>query len=128
MRYHPGMAREKDFLDEIIEESTQKNPRFPELLKAAATRRRLLRGLGQKREDLGLTQKQVAQRMETSQSAVARMEAGEIDAKLSTVDRYAAAIGLKVEWQLVNNGRRSHSAGKSRPGTEGRLLSRRGRY
>ncbi len=105
MRYHHGMAREKDFLDEIIEESAQKNPEFPELVEAAATRRRLLRGLGQKREELGLTQKQVAERMETSQSAVARMEAGEIDAKLSTVDRYAAAISQKVEWQLVNNGR-----------------------
>ncbi len=105
MRYHHDMAREKDFLDEIIEESTQKNPGFSELVEAAATRRRLLRGLGQKREELGLTQKQVAERMETSQSAVARMEAGEIDAKLSTVDRFAAAIGHKVEWQLVNNGR-----------------------
>lgn len=104
------MAREKDFLDEIIEESTQKNPRFPELVEAAAARRRLLRGLGRKREELGLTQKQVAERMETSQSAVARMEAGEVDAKLSTVDRYAAAIGQKVEWQLVTNGRRKPAA------------------
>ncbi|MDQ3646579.1 MAG: helix-turn-helix transcriptional regulator [Actinomycetota bacterium] len=96
------MAREQDFLDEIIKESTQKNPRFPEMLQAAAARRLLLRGLGQKREELGLTQKHVAERMGTSQSAVARMEAGEIDAKLSTVDRYAAAIGQRVQWQLVN--------------------------
>jgi DNA-binding XRE family transcriptional regulator len=112
MRYHHGMARAKEFLDEIIEESTQKNPRFPELVEAAASRRRLLRGLGRKREELGLTQKQVAESMETSQSAVARMEAGEIDAKLSTVDRYAAAIGQKVEWQLVANGRGRRPAAK----------------
>jgi ribosome-binding protein aMBF1 (putative translation factor) len=106
--YHPPtMAREKDFLDEVVEESTQRNPKFPKLVEAAAARRRLLRGLAQKREQVGLTQKQVAERMETSQSAVARMEAGEIDVRLSTVDRYAAAIGKRVEWHVADSARAS---------------------
>lgn len=90
----------KDFLDEIIEESTKRNPKFPEMLEAAQERRRLLRELAAKREKAGITQKDVAAAMKTSQSAVARMERGEIDAKLSTVDRYAAAIGQRLEWRV----------------------------
>jgi DNA-binding XRE family transcriptional regulator len=98
MRYVRLMA--EDFLDEIIEESREKNPRFPDMLEAAYRRRVLLRELAAKREKAGLTQEEVARRMGTSQSAVARIERGEIDAKLSTVGRYAAAIGHRVEWRL----------------------------
>jgi ribosome-binding protein aMBF1 (putative translation factor) len=90
----------KDFLDEIIDESTKRNARFPEMLEAAQERRRLLRELAARREKAGITQKDVAAAMKTSQSAVARMERGEIDAKLSTVDRYAAAIGQRLEWRV----------------------------
>lgn len=99
MRYSTEMAK-KDFLDEIVDESTKRNPRFPEMLEAAQERRRLLRELAARREKAGITQKDVAAAMKTSQSAVARMERGEIDAKLSTVDRYAAAIGQRLEWRV----------------------------
>lgn len=90
----------RDFLDEIIEEGTKKNPRFPEMVEAAYRRRVLLRELAAKREKAGVTQKDVAAAMKTSQSAVARMERGEIDAKLSTVERYARAIGHRLEWRV----------------------------
>lgn len=99
MRYAPGMA-EKDFLDELIEEGTKKNPRFPEMVDAAYRRRVLLRELAEKRERAGITQKDVAARMKTSQSAVARIERGEVDAKLSTVERYAAAIDHRLDWRV----------------------------
>jgi len=39
--------------------------------------------------------------MGTSQSAVARVEAGEIDAKFTTVERFAAALGQKIEWRVA---------------------------
>jgi predicted transcriptional regulator len=42
--------------------------------------------------------------MGTSQSAVARLEAGEVDTKLSTVERFAAALGQKVEWRIAKVG------------------------
>jgi predicted transcriptional regulator len=38
--------------------------------------------------------------MSTSQSAVARIEAGEVDAKVSTLQRYALALGLEIEFSL----------------------------
>jgi predicted transcriptional regulator len=41
-------------------------------------------------------------RLHTSQSAVARLESAEVDAKLTTVERYAAALGKKFDWILVD--------------------------
>lgn len=95
------MADRRDFLDEIIDERSERNPEFPDLVEAALRRRQLLRELAARREKLGLSQTLVAARMGTSQSAVARLEAGEIDAKLSTVERFAAALGQKVEWRVA---------------------------
>jgi ribosome-binding protein aMBF1 (putative translation factor) len=106
-------STKQDFLDEMISERSRRNPKFPQMLEAALGRRRLLRTLAERREQLGLTQTTVAERMETSQSAVARIEAGEIDAKLSTVERYAAAIGQRVQWRVV-----------SRPATQGQNRAR----
>ena len=94
------MANRRDFLDEIVDERSTRNPEFPELVEAALRRRQLLRELATKREELGMSQTAVAARMGTSQSAVARLEAGEMDAKFSTVERFAAALGQKVEWRV----------------------------
>jgi predicted transcriptional regulator len=63
-------------------------------------RRRLMTELAEKRRELGLSQTEVAARMGTSQSTIARLEAGEGDVRLSSVERYAAALGHSVEWQL----------------------------
>lgn len=94
------MARSRDFLDEIIEERTRKNPRFPERVESALDRRKLLRQLAAARERAGISQTLIAARMGTSQSAVARIETGEADVKLSTVDRYASAVGKRLSWTL----------------------------
>ncbi|MEK7426580.1 MAG: helix-turn-helix domain-containing protein, partial [Actinomycetota bacterium] len=64
-------------------------------------RRELLRELAVRREKLGLSQTAVAARMGTSQSAVARLETGEVDTKLSTIERFAAALGQRVEWRIA---------------------------
>lgn len=90
-----------DFLDEIMAESTRENPEFPRLVEAAVKRRRLLRSLAAERERSGVSQTVIAAKMNTSQSAVARLEAGEIDAKISTIDRFAAALGRRIEWRVV---------------------------
>lgn len=61
-------------------------------------RHELVQQLVKRRLLLGLSQTEVAARMKTSQSAVARLEAGDSDARLSTLQRYAAAVdgGLNV--------------------------------
>jgi ribosome-binding protein aMBF1 (putative translation factor) len=93
-----------DFLDEIVRERTKRNRGFPDLVDAATERRHLLRELAHERESRGITQTAVAAEMKTSQSAVARIESGQADVKLSTLERYAAAVGKRVRWQLVDAG------------------------
>ena len=70
------------------------------LRRMAGERRRLVSELTAQRQSAGLSQTQVAARMGTSQSAVARLEAGEADVRASTLERYAAAIGSQITWQL----------------------------
>jgi len=97
------MPDQQDFLREIIDESTARNPEFPELVAAAERRRALLRELVDCRKAKGLSQTVVAARMRTSQSAVAKLE-GQDDAKESMIDRYATAIGVMVERRVVDAG------------------------
>jgi ribosome-binding protein aMBF1 (putative translation factor) len=63
-------------------------------------RRRLVADLTGQRRLAGLSQTEVAARMGTSQSAVARLETGDADVRVSTLERYAAAIGSQLAWQL----------------------------
>ena len=66
-----------------------------------AERRHSLSGqLVSLRRELGLSQAEVAARMGTSQSAVARFEAGDLDVRLSTVERYTTALGGRLEWRI----------------------------
>jgi ribosome-binding protein aMBF1 (putative translation factor) len=70
------------------------------LRRMAAERRRLVTDLAAERQAARLSQTEVAARMGTSQSAVARLESGEANARASTLERYAAAIGCQITWQL----------------------------
>lgn len=58
--------------------------------------------LAARRRALGLSQAQIAQRMGTSQPAVARLESGSTNARLSTVSRYADALGCSIAFSLVD--------------------------
>lgn len=93
---------EQDFLDEMIEESTKRNPEFPALMEEARQRRVLLADLAAIRSHSRISQETIAKRIKTSQSAIARLEAGSVDPRLSTLQRYAASIGKRVEWKLVD--------------------------
>ena len=55
------------------------------------------------RADQGLTQAQVAEKIGTTQSAVARMESGrgKHSPSLATLSRYAEALGCKLQVKLV---------------------------
>lgn len=85
-----------DDLDAYIAKRTAKNPAFPAMVDAALKERRLLRELAAKRGEMGLSQKTVAALMGTTQPALARLERGEIDPKLSTLERYAEALGQSL--------------------------------
>jgi transcriptional regulator with XRE-family HTH domain len=78
---------------------------FPGFREMAQRRKDLSVELTSRRLSVGLSQTEVAERMGTSQSAVARLEAGEADVRLSTLERYAAAVGMTLDWQLGERGR-----------------------
>jgi len=65
-----------------------------------AARRSLAEALLARRQELGLSQTEVAARMGTSQSAVARLEAAQGDVRLSSLERYAAAVDMVLDWRL----------------------------
>jgi predicted transcriptional regulator len=73
---------------------------FPGLEGLSERRRGLIEELVRARRASELSQTEIGARMGTSQSAVARLESGELDARLSTLERYAAALGRTVDWQV----------------------------
>jgi DNA-binding XRE family transcriptional regulator len=75
-------------------------PVFPGFRQMAERRHALSGQLTAWRHRLGISQAEVASRMGTSQSAVARFEAGDLDVRLSTVERYTAALGGRLEWRI----------------------------
>lgn len=81
------------------------DPLLPGFKEMAARRRALTEELVTRRLELGLSQTEVAARMGTSQSAVARLESGQADVRLSTLERYAAAVGHLLDWRLQDRGR-----------------------
>ena len=103
----------KDFLDEIVEKRKRTNRDFPQMVEANLRARRLLRSLAERRRKLGLSQTAVAARMGTSQSALARLEGGESDPRVSTVERYALAVGQELAHRRVMPARASTAARKA---------------
>ena len=83
------------------------------LRRMTAQRRQLVGELAAQRQAAGLSQTEVAARMGTSQSAVARLEASEADVRASTLERYAAAIGGQISWRLDPPPGRPPSGGRT---------------
>jgi ribosome-binding protein aMBF1 (putative translation factor) len=52
--------------------------------------------LRQAREDAGLTQEEIASQMNTKKSAISRIENHAQDIRLSTLDKYAKALGKRL--------------------------------
>ncbi len=88
---------ERDDLEALVAEFTAEDPTFLAALAAAEERRTLMRQLQAARKTARLSRAAVAARMGTSESAVARMEGGALDARISTVARFAAAVGARLQ-------------------------------
>jgi transcriptional regulator with XRE-family HTH domain len=67
----------------------------------------LLRRMLQARKQAGLTQEEVAERMGTKRSAVARLEStlatGKHSPSLATLQKYAQALGRKLDIRFVQD-------------------------
>lgn len=92
-------ADDLDELDELVNEYSQ-DPEFVESLRAAEDLFRLKVELQTRRRALGLSQTQVAQSMNTTQSHVSEFENGGSDPHLSTFQRYARSVGMRLSVSL----------------------------
>lgn len=68
----------------------------------------------------GVTQAEVAERIGTTQSAVARLESGrgKHSPSIATLEKYAHALGCRLELRLVNEMSSRKSEGKTKRKTE----------
>ena len=77
------------------------------------------------RSSAGITQAEVAQRIGTTQSVIARLESGrgKHSPSVATLQKYARALGCRLELRLINETKVSHSEGRARRST-GRAKAR----
>jgi transcriptional regulator with XRE-family HTH domain len=68
------------------------------------------------RAEAGLTQAQVAARIGTSQSVVARLESdiGKHSPSIATLKRYASALGYRLQVRLIKDSARRAGASRNR--------------
>lgn len=99
-------------------------PGFADALADAEDRAALRLTLIRARKASGLTQKDVARAMETTQSAVSDFERGGTDPHLSTLQRYARAVGARLVVRTHLPGARSDGwlGDVKRSGYQGRTL------
>jgi transcriptional regulator with XRE-family HTH domain len=76
------------------------------------------------RASAGITQAQVAERIGTTQSVIARLESGrgKPSPSLSTLRKYARALGCRLELRLVNEMETKKAEGRT-IGCSGRLTA-----
>jgi transcriptional regulator with XRE-family HTH domain len=67
------------------------------------------------REEAGLSQAQLATRAGTSQAAIARLEAGGAEPRISTLDRIGAVFGVTLRLELVRTAAPGDPTPRSRP-------------
>jgi len=72
------------------------DPEYRQEYESLAAEFELARALIEARAAAGLTQEELAERMETSQSAVARMESGKAMPSGRTLERFARATGTRL--------------------------------
>ena len=93
-----------DFYELLGEDKDAPEHRLARALRDADDQ--LFKDLVAARKNQGLTQKQMAQRMDTTQAAVSRFESGRTDPHLSTLRSYAMALGVVVRHEVVSQAAR----------------------
>lgn len=57
--------------------------------------------LKQAREAVGMTQDEIARKLKTKKSAISRIENHAEDIRLSTIEKYAKALGKRVRVEII---------------------------
>jgi len=78
------------------ERRMKKNPEFWEGYQDRFESFKIGVQLKEARQNAGLTQEQIAEKLSTTKSVISRMENHSKDIKLSTLERFASALGKKI--------------------------------
>lgn len=84
-----------------LHEEWMKDPAYKAAYDALEPEFALAGELIKARAKAGLSQAEVASRMGTTQSVVARLEGGKTPPNFKTLEKYAAAVGRRVKVKLV---------------------------
>lgn len=88
-------------LKKYVDKRKKRDPEFAEEFDLSYENFKLGVILRQAREQAGLTQEEVAQRMRTKKSAISRIENHAEDIKLSTLERFAQAVGINLRLRIA---------------------------
>jgi ribosome-binding protein aMBF1 (putative translation factor) len=109
----PRRAKPRDDLKRYIAERDAREPGFAALVADAEARLAFGRQMAERRRTRGQTQTQVAALMQTSPAIVSRLESGH-DVRVSTLEKYAAALGFQLELKAVPPKKPATQASRSR--------------
>ena len=89
-------------LERYIEARKKRSPKFGEGFESGYEAFQFSVMLRQARERAGITQEAIAKRLRTKKSAISRIENHAEDIRLSTLGKYAKALGKRLRVQLTD--------------------------
>lgn len=84
-----------------ISERKNKDPKFAENFDSGYQEFKIGVMLKMAREEAGLTQEQLAKKLNTKKTAISRIENHAEDIKLSTLDKFAKALGKRLTIEVA---------------------------
>jgi HTH-type transcriptional regulator/antitoxin HipB len=90
-----------DDLGRFIEKNKKADPKFAEGFDEGYLHFKIGVMLKSAREHSGLTQDQLAKKLKTNKSAISRIENHAEDIRLTTLAKYAKALGKKLRWEIA---------------------------
>ena len=91
---------DKDDLEIFIDEKKASSLEFAENFEEGYLNFKIGVILRQAREEMGITQSEIAEKLNTTKSVISRMENHADDIRLSTLRKYARALGKKVTLEI----------------------------
>lgn len=89
-------------VERYIQTRKKQSPKFAENFETGYEAFEFSVMLRQARERAGITQEVIAKKLRTKKSAISRIENHAEDIRLSTLGKYAKALGLKLKVQLTS--------------------------
>jgi transcriptional regulator with XRE-family HTH domain len=94
---------------EELHQKWMKSPSYRKAYEALEPEYALMAALIDARAKSGMTQAQLARKMKTTQSAIARLEGGKANPSMQTLQKLAVATGTKLKISFETSGKRGRS-------------------